>query len=501
MSIKRTYLFALLSCIAGIIPTYSQDTTALSEEQHDVVEHEAATTDEFNTEVQASWADSLCMRLAPFVAEADQAYYTSGICIYDLTADTLLFQYNQNKVMRPASTQKVLTAISALTVLGGSYTFNTDAYLSGTVTQDGTLQGDIYVVGGFDPAFDTADLNRLANTITSLGIRRINGRIYGDVSMKDSLHMGSGWCWDDVPSDVMPYLTPLILNRGCATVEVVNGRPQLALPSSFITLTDRTGGVERFRLTRNWLDDGNNFIITGRITRGATRTISVRRPELYFLCTLADMLRRKGVTFTTGDADMAPAPHTEYALQTRPANVTNKIFSCTRTVDQILQKMMKDSDNLYAESMFYLLAAHGGKRHVEWEDGAHRVDSIMRRVDTWAMAEVADGSGLSLYNYVSPRTMTLMLRYAYLNPNIYNYFMPSLPLAGVDGTLEHRMQDGTAHRNVRAKTGTVSGVSTLAGYCRASNGHLLAFTIMNNGLIKTAVARRFQDRLCQELTK
>jgi D-alanyl-D-alanine carboxypeptidase/D-alanyl-D-alanine-endopeptidase (penicillin-binding protein 4) len=213
------------------------------------------------------------------------------------------------------------------------------------------------------------------------------------------------------------------------------------------------------------------------------------------------MLRRKGVTYTTGDADMAPAPHTEYALQTRPANVTNKIFSCTRTVDQILQKMMKDSDNLYAESMFYLLAAHGGKRHVEWEDGAHRVDSIMRRVDTWAMAEVADGSGLSLYNYVSPRTMTLMLRYAYLNPNIYNYFMPSLPLAGVDGTLEHRMQDGTAHRNVRAKTGTVSGVSTLAGYCRASNGHLLAFTIMNNGLIKTAVARRFQDRLCQELTK
>lgn len=501
MSIKRTYLFALLSCIAGIIPTYSQDTTVLSEEQHDVVEHEVATTDNFGTEVQTSWADSLCMRLAPFVAEADQAYYTSGICIYDLTADTLLFQYNQNKVMRPASTQKVLTAISALNVLGGSYTFNTDAYLSGTVTQDGTLQGDIYVVGGFDPAFDTADLNRLANAITSLGIRRINGRIYGDVSMKDSLHMGSGWCWDDVPSDVMPYLTPLILNRGCATVEVVNGRPQLALPSSFITLTDRTGGVERFRLTRNWLDDGNNFIITGRITRGATRTISVRRPELYFLCTLADMLRRKGVTFTTGDADMAPAPHTEYALQTRPANVTNKIFSCTRTVDQILQKMMKDSDNLYAESMFYLLAAHGGKRHVEWEDGAHRVDSIMRRVDTWAMAEVADGSGLSLYNYVSPRTMTLMLRYAYLNPNIYNYFMPSLPLAGVDGTLEHRMQDGTAHRNVRAKTGTVSGVSTLAGYCRASNGHLLAFTIMNNGLIKTAVARRFQDRLCQELTK
>lgn len=497
----RVHILTLLSCLAGIIPSYSQDTTILADEQYTGIEYEETAINEPDTATQTSWADSLRSRLAPFATEAEQAYYTSGICVYDLTADTLLFQYNQNKVMRPASTQKVLTAISALTVLGGSYTFNTDAYISGTVTQEGILQGDIYVVGGFDPAFDTADINRLANAITSLGIRRINGRIYGDVSMKDSLYMGSGWCWDDVPSDVMPYLTPLILNRGCATVEVVNGRPQLALPSSFITLTDRTGGLERFRLTRDWLNDNNNFILTGRITRGATRTISVRRPELYFLCTLADILRRKGVTFTTGNADMPHAPHTEYALQTRPANVTNKIFSCTRTVDQILQKMMKDSDNLYAESMFYLLAAHGGKRHVEWEDGAHRVDSVMRRVDTWAMAEVADGSGLSLYNYVSPRTMTLMLRYAYLNPNIYNYFMPSLPLAGVDGTLEHRMQNGTAHRNVRAKTGTVSGVSTLAGYCRASNGHLLAFTIMNNGLIKTAVARRFQDRLCQELTK
>ena len=114
---------------------------------------------------------------------------------------------------------------------------------------------------------------------------------------------------------------------------------------------------------------------------------------------------------------------------------------------------------------------------------------------------IADGSGLSLYNYVSAEMIVALLRHAYQNREIYDHLYPSLPIAGVDGTLEKRMTKGKAFGNVHAKTGTVSGVSTLAGYCQASNGHTLCFAILNQGLIKASDGREYQDRVCEALCR
>ena len=112
---------------------------------------------------------------------------------------------------------------------------------------------------------------------------------------------------------------------------------------------------------------------------------------------------------------------------------------------------------------------------------------------------LADGSGLSLYNYLSAEVECLLLRYAYRNENIWPHLKPSLPIAGVDGTLKKRMKSSFAHANVMAKTGTLTGIITLAGYCTAANGHTLCFAILNNGIMHAANARRFQDRVCNEL--
>ena len=92
-----------------------------------------------------------------------------------------------------------------------------------------------------------------------------------------------------------------------------------------------------------------------------------------------------------------------------------------------------------------------------------------------------------------------MLRYAYRNSNIYLHLFPTLPVAGEDGTLKSRMKNSFAHGNVWAKTGTLVGVSSLAGYAQASNGHLLCFSIMNQGLMHTRNGRSFQDRVCSAL--
>ena len=93
------------------------------------------------------------------------------------------------------------------------------------------------------------------------------------------------------------------------------------------------------------------------------------------------------------------------------------------------------------------------------------------------------------------------LRYAYANDLIYPHLITAMPIAGVDGTLEKRMRSGFAHTNVKAKTGTVTGVSALTGYCTSANGHLLCFSIINMGIRKADIGRNFQDHVCEALCK
>ncbi|MGN1264108.1 MAG: D-alanyl-D-alanine carboxypeptidase, partial [Prevotella sp.] len=109
------------------------------------------------------------------------------------------------------------------------------------------------------------------------------------------------------------------------------------------------------------------------------------------------------------------------------------------------------------------------------------------------------GSGLSLYNYVSAEMEVRLLRYAYQNSQIYVHLLPSLPIAAEDGTLKSRMKGTFAEGNVRAKTGTLTGISSLAGYCTAANGHTLCFAIINQGIMRAANGKAFQDRLCDAL--
>lgn len=173
------------------------------------------------------------------------------------------------------------------------------------------------------------------------------------------------------------------------------------------------------------------------------------------------------------------------------------IVSRFHTIDQVLMKMLKESDNLYAESMFYQLAAATGNRPAKASHAASVIERLITKVGLNPRRyRIADGSGLSLYNYLSAEVEVALLRYAFRNNNIYLHLHPALPEAGVDGTLRSRMKGTFTRGNVFAKTGTVTGISSLAGYCTAANGHRLAFSIINQGVMHASNARRFQDRVC-----
>ena len=399
-------------------------------------------------EIAMSWEQRVKAELNQLALEADHAYYNTGICVWDLTADSLLWGYNHQKVMRPASTQKVLTAVSALSVLGARHEFKTRAYYTGNISADSILHGDIYVVGDFDPMYSISDLKELARNISNLGIKRVCGKVYGDAGMKCPDLYGNGWCWDDVPSKYEPYLCALMVERGMMAPKF------------------------------NSYSKDPSF-----------------HPALHFVYVLSQELYSLHITNANGTA-MADFNMKEYTYN------GHNFYTTTRTIDQVMQQMLKMSDNLHAEAVFFQLAHLNTGKHCTWKDGARQVENVLRKAGVaTSYAKVADGSGVSLYNYVSPDAEVSMLRYAYLNNNIYQYFYPALPIAGVDGTLETRMKTGNAYRNVHAKTGTLEGVISLCGYVTASNGHQLAFSILVNGVLSAQVARNFQDRVCQELAR
>ena len=137
--------------------------------------------------------DSLRIRLDSLLC--DPMFETSqlGLMVYDLTADSVYYQRNARQLLRPASTMKLVTAITALDKLGGSYQFRTQLYHTGTISK-GRLDGDIYCVGGFDPMVDMEDVKAFAQQLHQIGIDTIRGRIVADCTMKEALEYGEGWC-------------------------------------------------------------------------------------------------------------------------------------------------------------------------------------------------------------------------------------------------------------------------------------------------------------------
>jgi PBP4 family serine-type D-alanyl-D-alanine carboxypeptidase len=142
--------------------------------------------------------------------------------------------------------------------------------------------------------------------------------------------------------------------------------------------------------------------------------------------------------------------------------------------------MMKLSQNLYAETLLKTLGAAAA--NAATVEAGRAV--VQKTIASWdipaADIQIVDGSGLSRYNLVTPGGLVATLAHAAHDERLRTPFEATLPVAGVDGTLERRMRGTTAQRNVRAKTGSFSNARTMAGYVRTADGEPLAFAILAN---------------------
>jgi D-alanyl-D-alanine carboxypeptidase/D-alanyl-D-alanine-endopeptidase (penicillin-binding protein 4) len=371
-------------------------------------------------EVVLPWPMNVQARLDSLTSDTLLRRTQLGLMVFDLAADSVIYSYGGQQTLRPASTMKLLTSVTALDLLGSRYDYRTSLYYQGRMA-DGVLEGDVWLVGGMDPLFDDTDLRIMAETLHRVGIDSISGRIMKDVTFKEDMLLGEGWCWDDDN----PQLTPLLISRKDEFAE------------RFKEELEKCGVIV------------NAPISAGRLPKDALLVCSRSHP-----------------------------------------------------LSEVLVPMMKESDNLYAESMFFQIAAATGQRPAKAVHARQAVKSLLSKAGVRGIPyRIADGSGLSLYNYVTPELMVRLLRYAYLKRDVMAALYPALPVAGVDGTLKKRMKGSAAEGNVHAKTGTLTGISSLAGYCRAANQHLLAFCIINQGIMKNAEGRNFQDKVCEALCR
>lgn len=110
-----------------------------------------------------------------------------GLMVWDLSADSCIYQRNERQLMRPASTMKLLTAITALDKLGGSYQFKTTLKYTGTI-ENGVLTGNVYCIGGMDPRFNSDDMSAFVNSLKDMGVDTIRGSIYADHSWHSPIY-------------------------------------------------------------------------------------------------------------------------------------------------------------------------------------------------------------------------------------------------------------------------------------------------------------------------
>jgi D-alanyl-D-alanine carboxypeptidase/D-alanyl-D-alanine-endopeptidase (penicillin-binding protein 4) len=455
-------------------------------------------------------ADALGERLDAIFGGAALRDAEVGVAILDLETGAPLYERDAGRPLIPASNEKLVTTACALDRLGGGHRFETLLFRAGELRGD-TLQGDLIVRGGGDPCMDArfdgvpdAVPRRFARALREAGIRRVTGDVVADDRLFDREFRHPGWPRDQLDRWYTAPVSALSLNDACVDVTVAPGaRPGLPVAVTLapacalfeVDLRAITTGERREHVISVERRLGTDrLIVRGAALAGAqpvSTSVTVEDPALFFAAVLRERLVEEGVAvggrarlFSESDAAREVVPvagHVSLLAEALP--VTNK-----------------RSQNFYAEMLLKSIAAAEGRGPGSFAGGAAALARFLREGGAREGSFVIeDGSGLARGNRIAPREIArLLVRMA--GHREAALYVASLAAPGEPGgTLEGRIRSPLARGRVRAKTGTIHGVSALSGYVFSKDEALLprrgvAFSILANGLRRgVGPAREAQD--------
>lgn len=424
---------------------------------------------------------------------------------YDRGVEPVLLEIDGGKRYMPASNLKLYTAAIALRGLGANHVFTTRILGRG---RRAASVAELLLTGGGDPSLGPADLDALAARVASRGIRR-----YGSLAVDNSLFRAEtfggrypdGWTLDDTIWYYGPEVSALAINRNQVDVIVEGaatpGRAATVVMSpvcrqiqieSHVTTAAQPTGAETLHFEREETNGGLScrIVITGTVAPGERHLegLAVPAPAAW----AADLLRRALARHGVMPGNGPPAS----AATTIAAGYELIAAHPSPPLAELLRRLLKNSDNLYAEMLLRAAGLDSPPRR-----GADTAAAAHTRLRAWLQASgiaagdlrFMDGSGLSRYNLVTPLATARLLA-AISRVDGAESFWDALPIAGVDGTLKDRMRGTRAAGNARAKTGTFSIASALSGYVTTRDGHRLAVALLTN-FVPTPAARTLQDEI------
>lgn len=432
-----------------------------------------------------------------------------GVAVVDLETGTELFASNADLELNLASNTKLLTSVAALGTLGNGFRWRTTVLAEKPPDDAGVLDGDLYVRGKGDPMLNAHQLDELAAEVAARGVRTVEGRLVIDTGYFDEVTEPPHF--DEQPKERAGFRAPVAsfgVARSALTVTVVPDPGGGAT----VTLEPDTGGYyeltkhevtssaegrTRLRVETKLVRGHYEVEVTGTIKRGEgswEHRQRIEDPARFAAEVFKRALAEHGVTIkqraiATGTVPLTAKPIAVHESQPLP---------------DILRFMNKASDNYVAESVLKTLGAETKTppAPAAWADGIAAVRTYLATIGLPAGSYRADnGSGLFSSTEVSAHQLTTLLAAAHANYRIGPDLLSTLPIGGVDGTLAKRWIGHPARGRVRAKTGTLDKVVTIAGYIAADSGHPLAFAILLNDVPagQRPAARALMDEMVDAL--
>lgn len=399
-----------------------------------------------------------------------------------------LYAHQPNSYFIPASTAKLLTTAAALHQLGPQFRYRTSVYQVGA-----NPRLVLRIVGRGDPSLSDNQLQGLAQQLSRQGIRQVNQLIADDSHFRGSA-IDSSWEWQDIQAGYGAPVNSLILNQNSVELKLF---PQILGQPLRVVWTDSTE-ANRWRVKNSsvtvgpqapeFVDVGRDFTsptvyVTGQLRVGAEPepvSVAIFDPAQYFLRHFRQALNANQIRVAQSAIASSPRIQTE-----------REVAAIESPLSKLLLETNQESNNLYAESLLKTLGSTQTKpTGSSAEIGLEVVKTTLTRLGVNPQTYIlADGSGLSRHNLISPVALVQTLNTMARTPQAAMY-RASLPVAGISGTLQDRFRGTPAQGILHAKTGSMSGVAALSGYLSSPNFSPLVFSILVNQSEQSSTALR-----------